>query len=63
MTLHQVKALMLELLLLLLSLPKIVVSLEQILNTFTKFYLKDVTRADSGPIHLSPVVGTQQIFH
>ena len=47
------------------------VSLEQILsachwksrNTFTHFYLKDVTWADSELFHLGPVVAAQQVHH
>ena len=47
------------------------VSLDQILsachwkshNTFTQFYLKDVSWADSELFHLGPVVDAQQIHH
>ena len=47
------------------------VSLEQILsachwkshNTFTQFYLKDVTWADIELLHLGPVVAAQQVHH
>ena len=47
------------------------VSLEQILsachwkshNTFTQFYLKDVSWADSELFHLGPVVAAQQVHH
>ena len=33
------------------------------LNTFTQFYLKDVTWADSELFHLGTVVAAQQIHH
>ena len=47
------------------------ISLDQILsachwkshNTFTQFYLKDVTWADSELFHLGPVVAAQQVHH